>query len=94
MEETNAENVRDDLSKFGAAIQELFEVVCRPFDGIRPDDIDRVEEGVREIMDGRTHDELLAFRDELVLRIRRMKREWRPARSRSCSTARLSPPMR
>ena len=33
VEETNAANVRDDLTKFGPAIQELMEIVCRPFAG-------------------------------------------------------------
>lgn len=80
VEETNAESIRDDLTKFEAAIRILFGDVCRPFDGPTPADIDRAEEGVREIMGHQTHDDLMAYRDELVLRIRRLKAGWtRPA---------------
>jgi L-gulonate 3-dehydrogenase len=76
VEETNADNIRDDLTKFGPAIQKLMETVCRPFDGISPEDVDGAEIGVHELMASRTHDDLLAFRDELVLRIRALKSTW------------------
>jgi 3-hydroxyacyl-CoA dehydrogenase len=76
VEETNAESVRDDLEKFGPAIEDLFKGVCRPFAPLSARDIDRAEEGARELMADRTHDELIAYRDALVLRIRAMKDEW------------------
>jgi 3-hydroxyacyl-CoA dehydrogenase len=77
VEETNAESVRDDLEKFGSAIQDLFEGVCRPFEPFTSRDIDRAEEGVHELIGDRTHDDLVAYRDELILRIRAMKEGWR-----------------
>jgi 3-hydroxyacyl-CoA dehydrogenase len=76
VEETNANDIRDDLTKFGPALNELFADVCGPFGGLGPDDVDRAEEGVRELMSGRSHDDLIAYRDELVLRIRALKREY------------------
>jgi 3-hydroxyacyl-CoA dehydrogenase len=81
VEETNANNIRDDLTKFGAAIDELFAEVCGPFDGLRDEDIGRAEDGVRELMRGRGHDELIAYRDELVLRIRALKEAWQSGAS-------------
>jgi 3-hydroxyacyl-CoA dehydrogenase len=78
VEETNAGSIREDLTKFGAAIEELFDDVCAPFDGLRDEDIDRAEEGVRELLRGRGHDDLIAYRDELVLRTRAMKAAWAP----------------
>jgi len=81
VEETNAGSIRDDLTKFGAAIDELFTEVCGPFDGLRDEDIDRAEEGVRELMAGRSHDDLVAFRDEVVLRLRALKPVWQSGAS-------------
>ena len=73
VEETNATSIRDDLEKFGVTIQDLFESVCQPLAPLNDRDIERAERGVRELMDGRSHDDLLAFRDVGVMKIRGVK---------------------
>jgi 3-hydroxyacyl-CoA dehydrogenase len=81
VEETNGANIRDDLSRFGPAIRYLMSDVCRPFDPLLPSDIDDAEQGVRELMGTRTHEELLAYRDQLCLQIRGLRAEWQPRKS-------------
>ncbi|HEV3312731.1 MAG TPA: 3-hydroxyacyl-CoA dehydrogenase NAD-binding domain-containing protein [Chloroflexota bacterium] len=78
VEETNGADVRDDLTRFSLAIDGLMAQVCKPFDKLTSDDVDRVEAGVHELMGDLSHDDLLAYRDELVLTLRRLKAAWKP----------------
>lgn len=73
VEETNGDDIEDDLRKFNAGMRALMADVCQPFDGPDEDDIQRAVDGVRYVLRDRTHDELLSYRDEAVLAIRRLK---------------------
>jgi L-gulonate 3-dehydrogenase len=78
VEATNAAGIEDDLRKFQAGIRQMMAEVCQPFDGPDERDIELAIEGVEQLQAGRSHDELTAFRDELVLKIRLLKEEhWR-----------------
>jgi 3-hydroxyacyl-CoA dehydrogenase len=76
VEESNAASIREDLTKFAPAIDDLMAQVCRPFAPLTGSDIDLAERGVAELMGERSHDQLLAFRDELILRLRALKSAW------------------
>lgn len=75
VEETNGESIEEDLRKFNTSMRLLMKDVCQPFDGPDEEDMQRAIAGVDYVFKGRTHDELLSYRDESVLAIRRLKSE-------------------
>jgi L-gulonate 3-dehydrogenase len=77
VEATNAEGIEEDLMKFGDGIRALMADVCRPYDGLGNDEIASISEGVAEMFAGAAHSDVVAYRDEMVGALRRLK-ERRP----------------
>jgi L-gulonate 3-dehydrogenase len=75
VEETNGESITEDLEKFGDAMRQLFRELARDLDGPAERDIELAREGVRELLGSRTHDDVKTYRDEMVLRLRRLRGE-------------------
>ncbi|MGH3042449.1 MAG: 3-hydroxyacyl-CoA dehydrogenase NAD-binding domain-containing protein [Gaiellaceae bacterium] len=75
VEATNAASVEDDLTKFGNGIRALFADVCRPYDGPGEDEIASVSKGVAEMFAGAAHSDVVAYRDEMVAALRRLKEQ-------------------
>ena len=73
VEETNARSVRDCFEKFAEFFSTSFDEVCQPYDGPSGADVDAIEAGVAELMGERTHDELVAYRNEMLQGIRALK---------------------
>ena len=74
VEHTNADSLEDDLTKFGDVIGQLFAALTN--DPRRPDadDVARLTTELDQIAGGRTHDELVAYRDRMVQALRALKR--------------------
>jgi ketoreductase RED1 len=74
VEHTNADSLEDDLTKFGDVIGHLFAALTN--DPRRPDadDVARLTIELDEIAGGRTHDELVAYRDHMAQALRALKR--------------------
>ncbi len=79
VEETNAASVGDCLSKFQDFLQEIMGSLARDVDAPNDADIAQVTAGIGEELAGRTHDDMVAYRDEMVLRLRHLRGE-APAR--------------
>jgi 3-hydroxyacyl-CoA dehydrogenase len=73
VEETNADNIEDDLRKFRHSINELMHDVCRPIDGINDNDIEAARDAISAMFPGVSHDSLVDFRNRMVLALRRLK---------------------
>jgi 3-hydroxyacyl-CoA dehydrogenase len=73
VEETNAASIEDDLRKFGPAMRELMADVGRPFDGPGDEDVALAAAGIAESLGGAGHDDAVAWRDEMVRRLRELK---------------------
>lgn len=78
VEATNAESIEDDLRKFRESIVELMGAVCQSFDGLTEEDIHLAVAGAAEIFGDTPHEQLVAYRDEIVLRVRGLKEHARP----------------
>jgi 3-hydroxyacyl-CoA dehydrogenase len=74
VEETNAADIEEGIRKFGPHIRALMDDVARhdmPWPEER--DIELAIEGIASMYAGVHHDQLLEYRDRMVLRIRRLK---------------------
>ena len=80
VEHTNAESIDHDLRKFAAPMRELFRDLCRPYDGPTEDDVRRITAAVEEMFAGRSHEELVAYRDRMVLAVRALKESYEKER--------------
>lgn len=73
VEETNADSIESDLTKFGPTIGRLMAEVCQPFAQLSLADLAMASNGVQYALRTRTHNELIQYRDRLVLAIRSLK---------------------
>jgi 3-hydroxyacyl-CoA dehydrogenase len=80
VEETNGADIEEDLRKFGPHMRALMDDVARhgmPWPEER--DIRLAIEGIASMYPGVAHEQLLEYRDRMVLRIRQLKRATSPA---------------
>jgi 3-hydroxyacyl-CoA dehydrogenase len=77
VEATNAESIEADLRKYAGPMKELMAQVCQPYDGPSEDEIESVVREVNVMFAGKTSDELIAYRDAMVLRARELKEQHR-----------------
>jgi L-gulonate 3-dehydrogenase len=73
VEHTNADSLESDLTKFGDVIGELFAALTNSPCGPHADDVARLTLELDEIAGGRTHDQLVAYRDRMVQALRALK---------------------
>ena len=66
VEHTNADSLEEDLTKFGDVIGQLFAALTNDPRCPNADDVARLTTELDEIAGGRTHDELIAYRDRMV----------------------------
>jgi 3-hydroxyacyl-CoA dehydrogenase len=87
VEHTNAASLEDDLTKFGAVIRGLFDALGDGYDGPTEADVARLVAELEEISGGRSHTELVAYRDRMVERLRELKRGCRPHSGRTSAAS-------
>ena len=73
VEHTNAASLEEDLTKFGPVIRSLFDSLGDDYDGPTADDVARLAAELEEIAGGRSHPELVAYRDRMVGELRALK---------------------
>lgn len=78
VEHTNAASIADDLHKFGQSLRELFDDVCRHYDGPHDDEIDALAREVEEMFGRRAQPDIVDYRNRMVLAVRALKREHNP----------------
>lgn len=75
VEETNADSVGDCLFKFRDFLHTMMSSLTRDVDGPDDADIERATAGIAVELAGRTHDDMVAYRDDMVLQLRRLRGE-------------------
>jgi L-gulonate 3-dehydrogenase len=78
VEETNADSVGDCLFKFRDFLHTMMSSLARDVDGPDDADIERATVGIAVELAGRTHDDMVSYRDEMVLQLRRLRGEEPP----------------
>jgi 3-hydroxyacyl-CoA dehydrogenase len=73
VEDTNSDSIEEGLIRFGESMRELWASVCQPRNGPDAADVELVAGAKDTMRGGRTHAELVQFRDEMVLRLRALK---------------------
>ncbi len=76
VEATNAESIEADLRKYAAPMKELMAEVCQPYDGPNDSDVEMIIQGVHRMFPDKTSEELIAYRDAMVLRARQLKERY------------------
>jgi L-gulonate 3-dehydrogenase len=73
VEHTNAASLEEDLTKFGAVVRSLFGSLGDDYEGPTEADVARLAGELDEIAGGRSHAELVAYRDRMVGELRALK---------------------
>ena len=73
VEAANADSIEDYLRKYGPLTRRLFESVCQPYSGPDDGDITAAVAGMEEMFGDATQQEIVSYRDRMVLALRALK---------------------